>query len=235
MAQALGYRLLDDAGNELLPGGAALARLARIDPSGAHPALHESEIQIACDVTNPLCGPQGASRVYGPQKGATPEGVEELDAALVHFGEIVERQLGIPILGLAGGGAAGGLGAGLAAFAHGRLRPGFEIVAEATGLARKIAKADLVITGEGAMDSQTAHGKLPAGVAHLARAHGVPVIALAGKLGQDYQTLYEHGIDAAFSICPGPIALSEAVSRAEELLANTAEAVGRVWLASRLR
>lgn len=229
MAQALGFSLRDDVGQELPPGGAALARLAHIDGSTRHPGLDTCEILVACDVNNPLCGPTGASRVFGPQKGATPQMVDELDAALSRFAEVVAKDLGVTVLELPGAGAAGGLGAGLVAFAGGRLGPGVEFVAEACGLFDKMAGADLVITGEGRFDGQTAGGKTPLGVARIAAKRGVPTIVLAGTLGEGYRRLYGMGIEAAFSICPGPIPLSEAIERVEELTADTAEAVARTW------
>lgn len=229
MASALGYALLDGAGRPLVAGGAALVDLCRVDASGRHPALDGCEILVACDVDNPLCGPQGASHVYGPQKGATPEQVERLDAALCHFGSIVEAQLGAPVRDVAGAGAAGGLGAGLMAFAGGRLRPGVELVAEACGLAERIKGADLVITGEGRLDAQSARGKTPVGVARIAKRYGIPVIAVAGSLGVGWRELYAQGIDAAFSITPGPMSLSEAIGQAQRGLRDTAEAIARIW------
>lgn len=229
MAQALGFSLLDDRGGELSPGGAALARLARIDGAQKHPGLDAAEILVACDVDNPLCGPRGASRVYGPQKGATESMVAELDAALHRFAEVVERQLGVSVMDLPGAGAAGGLGAGLVAFVGARLRPGVEIVAEACDLAGRMEGADLVITGEGRIDGQTAHGKTPAGVARIAKQHHLPVIAVAGALGEGYASLYEQGVDAVFSISPDPMTLSEALERVRELLSHTAEAIARAY------
>ncbi|HQE82865.1 MAG TPA: glycerate kinase [Candidatus Hydrogenedentes bacterium] len=233
MAQALGVSLRDARGRELPRGGAALARLATIDLSNRHPGLRECAIEVACDVDNPLCGPCGASRTYGPQKGATPEMVDELDAALRHFGEVIEAETGVSVLEAPGAGAAGGLGAGLLAFAGGVLRPGVELVAEACSLMARIAGAELVITGEGRIDSQTPFGKTPAGVAKVARERGIPVVAIAGSLGPGYETVYECGIDAVFSIASGPMSLAAAMERAPELLAATAEAVARVWHAGR--
>ena len=232
MAQALGFSLKDAAGKELPPGGAALARLASIDATNKHPALDRCEIRVACDVNNPLCGPTGASLVYGPQKGASEAIALELDAALRRFGEIVEKQLGGAVLELPGAGAAGGLGAGLVAFAKARLGLGVELVAEACDLEKHMAGADLVITGEGRLDGQTAHGNTPIGVARIAKRLGIPVIALAGTLGPGWESLYGLGIDAMFAICPGPIALNDSMARAEELLSDTAEAIARVWLAA---
>ena len=233
MAQALGFRMVgpisESDRKEFPTGAAALAVLTAIDSSRKHRALDEAEILVACDVQNPLCGPNGASRVYGPQKGATPEAVDELDAALLHFARVVEAQLGVPILDVPGGGAAGGLGAGLVAFAGARLTPGVELVAQACGLEDRVKIADLVLTGEGRIDGQTVNGKTPVGVARIAKRHGVPVVALAGSLGEGYKGVYDCGMDAVFSICPGPLSLDEAVARAEELLADAAEAVVRMW------
>lgn len=229
MAQALGFALLDEHGDALPRGGAALARLARIGTSARHPGLDACEILVACDVTNPLCGPQGASFVYGPQKGASEEVVRELDSALRHYANVIEHQLNRSVADIPGAGAAGGLGAGLLAFARAALRPGVELVAEACGLDEKMAGADLVITGEGRLDGQTVHGKTPVGVARVAKRLGIPVVAVAGSLGAGYPGVYNEGIDAVFSICPSPISLAEAIARAEDLLTNTAENIARMW------
>jgi glycerate 2-kinase len=183
LAQALGVRLLDADASDLPDGGAALARLDRIDVSDADPRLAALAIQVACDVDNPLCGPVGASAVYGPQKGATPAIVAELDAALAHFADVVRRDLGRDIAAIPGAGAAGGLGGGLLAFTNAELRRGVRIVIDETRLADAVARADLVVTGEGRVDAQTRHGKTPFGVAEVARAAGVPVVAVAGCLG----------------------------------------------------
>lgn len=232
MARALGYRFLDADGHDLPEGGAALAQLDRIDASGKHPGLEACKFLVACDVTNPLCGPNGASRVFGPQKGASEAVAEALDAALARFGAVVERALGVAVCDVPGAGAAGGLGAGLLAFAGARLVPGVDLVADAAGLADAIENASLVITGEGRLDGQTAGGKTPLGVARLAARRGVPVVALAGSLGPGYEALYELGIDAMFSVCPGPMTLAEAVGRTPGLLADAAEALARLWLAA---
>jgi len=233
MAQALGFSLKDATGRELPPGGAALARLASIDASAKHPAIDETEILVACDVDNVLFGPAGASHVFGPQKGASEAMAEELDAALARWGRVAEEQLGAIVCDLPGAGAAGGLGAGLVAYLGGRLAPGVELVAKACGLAQRMAGADLVITGEGRLDAQTAGGKTPVGVARIAKQQGIPVVALAGALGDGYEALYEMGIDAMASVSPGPMALSEAMARAPQLLADAAEAVGRLWSCGR--
>jgi len=232
-AQALGVSLRDAAGRELPWGGAALARLATIDLSRRHPRLNQCVLEAACDVDNPLCGPTGASRVYGPQKGAGPKVVEELDAALRHFGDIIEAQLGVPVLDVPGAGAAGGLGAGLVAFAGGVLRPGVDIVADACKLTSRIAGAELVITGEGRIDAQTPHGKTPAGVAKAARQLGIPVVAIAGSLGPGYDAVHDCGIREVIPIQSGTMSLAEAMARAPELLAAAAERVARAWADTR--
>ena len=235
LGQALGYRLLDDEGSELEPGGGSLNRLARIDASGRRPELEGIEVAVACDVTNPLCGPRGASAVYGPQKGATPAMVEVLDANLAHFAAIVERDLGVSIREIPGSGAAGGLGGGLVAFAGGRLEPGINLVIEAVDLKGRLQGADLCLTGEGALDDQSAFGKTAVGVGRLARSLGCPTLALAGSIGPGAEATLDEGLDAYFSICPGPISLDEAMARAAELLEEaTAQAV-RAFLAGRTR
>ncbi|MFA6242968.1 MAG: glycerate kinase [Candidatus Hydrogenedentales bacterium] len=233
MAQALGYSLLDSDGNELGPGGAALASLARIDATRRHRGLDACELLVACDVTNPLYGPEGASFVYGPQKGATPEIARELDAALRHFAEIVAGQLGIRVDAMPGGGAAGGLGAGLVAFAGAHLQPGVEIVAAACNLAHRIEGADLVITGEGRLDGQSAKGKTPVGVARIAKRLGVPCIAIAGALGPGFEAAYTEGVTAAYSLCTGPMSSDYAMENVEMLLESVAESIARTWTAAR--
>lgn len=233
MAQALGYRLLDEEGRELGPGGGALARLARIDASERPPEPAGVSFSVACDVDNPLCGPRGASAIYGPQKGATPDVVAELDANLAHLAAIIERDLGIDIRDLAGAGAAGGLGAGLVAFAGGTLRRGVELVIDAVGLDARLDGADLCLTGEGALDASSAHGKTAVGVARLARSRGIPTLALAGTLGTGVEMVDGEGIDAYFSICPGPMSLEVAIGRADRLIERATTQVVRAFLAGR--
>ena len=182
-ASALGVRFLDSDGHDLPPGGAALAELASIDLTGLDPRLAWCQVEVACDVTNPLCGPNGASAVFGPQKGADPATVSALDAALARFANVVHEQTGRDVLEVPGAGAAGGLGAGLLAFADATLTSGVGLVARHAGLAERVVSADLVITGEGRVDSQTRNGKTPWGVAQAAHAAGVPVVAVAGLLG----------------------------------------------------
>ena len=188
LVQALGFRLLDAQGNDLPGGGAVLSKLSQIDASGAHPGLRSIRCIGATDVTNPLCGREGASTVYGPQKGADSEAVQELDAALAHFAEIILRDLGVDVAERPGAGAAGGLGAGLIAFLGAELVSGAKVVAGAADLEGRVRGANLVITGEGRLDSQTAYGKAPQFVAKAAERAGVPVICLAGYLGDGYES-----------------------------------------------
>ena len=228
VAQALGARLLDDDARDLPPGGAALARLARIDVSGLDPRLRQARLFAATDVFNPLCGPQGASAVYGPQKGATPEMVRELDAALARYAAVLERDLGVRVLDVAGAGAAGGMGAGLVAFLGAEILPGAKLVADAVGLEQRMAGADLVIAGEGRLDSQTGFGKAPWEVARLAREAGLPVIAIAGALREDCGPELLDAFDAVATILPPGVPPQEAMARGGELLVTVAEQVGRL-------
>ena len=229
LLQALGARLLDAQGQELEPGGAALAGLARIDLSQLDRRLSEVEILVAADVDNPLCGPRGASAIFGPQKGASPYDVDLLDAALGHFASCAAQALGKDWQHEAGVGAAGGLGFALKAFLGASFCPGIQLVARIAGLAEALVGADLLITGEGRLDSQTLHGKTPVGVAAIAKQAGVPVIALAGSLGEGYQALYQAGIDAAFSLAPGPISLQLAMASAAGELEARACDLARLW------
>jgi len=232
LGQALGFRLLDTHGRELEPGGGELDRLARIGTDQVA-VLGSATIAVACDVTNPLCGPQGASAVYGPQKGATPEMVERLDRNLGHFADIVARDLDVAVRDIPGSGAAGGLGGGLVAFAGGRLEGGVNLVIEAVNLRERLHAADLCLTGEGALDGQSAFGKTAVGVARLAHSLRCPTLAIAGSIGPGAEAVLEQGVDAYFSICPGPVHIDEAIERASELLENaTAQAV-RAFLAGR--
>lgn len=229
MAQALGASLLGAKGTPIAFGGAALADLEHIDITAIDPRLADCEILLACDVTNPLCGPEGASCVYGPQKGATKEMVAQLDAALAHYADVIKRDRGIDIIDVPGAGAAGGLGAGLIVFLKAKVLPGIDIVIQATGLARHLKEATLVFTGEGKIDSQTACGKTPVGVAKKAKEFGLPVIAIAGEIGDGYQAVYEQGIDTVFSIAPGPISFSQSTEMAEKLTADVAERAMRLF------
>ncbi len=234
MAQALGASLRDADGVELGFGGAELLRLHTVDISGLDPRLKECEIICAVDVKNPLCGENGASAVYGPQKGATGEMVERLDAALCRYADVLEAQWGIRVADLPGAGAAGGLGAGLFAFCGSVFQSGIEAVLDLVGFDEKRKGADLVITGEGRLDGQTVNGKVPIGVAKRAKAQGhVPVIALVGGIGAGAEAVYAHGIDGVFSIADGPISLMESCERSQELLERLAHALAMSFLAAR--
>ncbi|WP_433707651.1 glycerate kinase [Paenibacillus illinoisensis] len=228
MAEALGAKFLDAQGQPLARGGGDLNKLAHIDVSGLDPRLQEVELIVACDVTNPLCGEHGASRVFGPQKGATPEMVQLLDANLSHYAEVVKQQLGKDIRDVPGAGAAGGLGAGLLIFTQAVLRKGIEIVIEYTGLQGKLDDADVVFTGEGGIDFQTKFGKTPYGVAQAAKEAGKSVIAIAGYVGEGIDTLYTEGIDAVFGIVPGAADLGKLLREGPENVERTMENIARV-------
>lgn len=227
--QALGVKLLDAKEQTLAPGGLALTHLARIDLSELDPRLAQVRFDIAADVNNPLCGPHGASAIFGPQKGASAAQVEQLDRALGHFADQCAQVLKSDVRDEPGSGAAGGLGFAAKAFLGAQFKAGVEVVAELVGLSEAVKGADLVITGEGRFDAQTLRGKTPFGVARIARQHGVPVIVIAGTLGEGYQALYEHGIDAAFALTSGPMTLEQACSEAPRLLAERASDIARVW------
>ncbi|MGC3984225.1 MAG: glycerate kinase, partial [Pseudorhodoferax sp.] len=231
MLQALGVRLLDADGRELARGGAALARLQRIDASGLDARIAQCRIDVACDVTNPLLGPRGASAVFGPQKGATPAMVAELDACLQRLAERLRHDLGQDVAEVPGTGAAGGMGAALLAVLGAQLRPGSEVVADALGLDAAVREADLVITGEGRTDGQTIHGKAPIGVARVAARHGVPVIGLSGALTPDSSAVHEHGIAAVFSAVRSVCTVEEAL---RDAAANVLATARNVAMALRL-
>ena len=222
MLQALGVRLLDADGRDLGPGGAELARLDRIDASGLDARVRETEFHIACDVDNPLVGPRGASAVFGPQKGATPDMVRQLDAALAHFADVIRRDLGQDVAQLPGAGAGGGIAAAMVVFLHGQLRPGIEIVTEAVGLDAAVRDADLVVTGEGRIDGQTVNGKTPMGVAKVARRHGKPVVAIGGSLARDADAVYTAGIEVVVAAVARPCSVAEALGAADENLRRAA-------------
>lgn len=230
MARALGYSFLDKDGNELPLGGGFLNQLERIDTSAVLPQLKDVSILVASDVTNPLCGERGASAVFGPQKGATPEMVTTLDNNLRHYGGIIKQQLGIEVVDVPGAGGAGGLGGGLLAFTNATMRRGIEIVIEYTGLEEQLKQADYCITGEGGIDFQTKFGKAPYGVAQAAKRVNkqMKVIALAGYVGQDVEALYEEGFDAIFGIVPGAAQLEALLAQGKENVARTSESVARL-------
>ena len=223
MAQALGANLLDDRGNTISFGGAALTSLQTVDISNMDSRIKDSKFLVACDVSNPLTGGEGASAVYGPQKGATPEMVKRLDDALSNFATVVKKDLKKDVSEMSGAGAAGGLGAGMMAFMGAELKAGVDIVLDTVNLRDKLSSVDLVITGEGGMDFQTIYNKAPIGVARIASEHNIPTIAIAGLLGSNFKIVHEHGIRAATSIVNGPITLEEASDRAFELISDSVE------------
>nr|WP_315249130.1 glycerate kinase [uncultured Duganella sp.] len=222
MLQALGGRLLDATGADLAPGGGALNMLDRIDLSGLDARIKDCVFEVACDVSNPLVGPQGASAIFGPQKGATPEMVARLDDNLRHYASVIARDLGRDVAAVPGAGAGGGIGAAMLVFLDGSLRPGSEIVADAVGLDAAVADADLVITGEGRVDGQTVNGKTPVGVARVAKRHGKPVIAIGGSLGANAAAVHQHGIDAVFGSVSRPCTVDEALAAAAVNVRNAA-------------
>ncbi|MGS0725581.1 glycerate kinase [Shewanella sp. 0m-11] len=232
MAQAIGAHLLDSAGKALSPGGAALAELVSIDLTDLHPLIKKCSFEVACDVNNPLCGDKGASAIFGPQKGATPAMVKQLDGTLSHYADIIAKSGFTDNRDYAGAGAAGGMGLGVIAFLGAELKPGIDIVMQTVNLAGLLEGADLVITGEGRLDSQTLHGKTPMGVASVAKAQGIAVIAIAGCVSDDANMLLEHGIDALFSITPRALPLAEVLSSAKHNLYSTATNVAALYALS---
>ena len=218
MAQALGIRFLDGNGCDLLFGGGSLSQLDTFDISGLHPAVNESCITAAADVYNPICGENGASLVYGPQKGATPDMARELDKNLRHMSEKIRHDLDIDICGIPRMGAGGGLAASLMAFVGGKIESGIDLVARLVGLENKLTGADLVFTAEGKIDNSTIYGKLPIGIARLASAKGIPVIALTGSLGEGYEGVYGHGINEVVPISDRPMSLDVSLEESYNLL-----------------
>lgn len=223
MAQAVGVRLLDARGRDLPPGGAALLDLAAIDMSGLDPSVAGATFVVATDVDNPLVGPQGASAVYGPQKGASPEDVALLDSALGHLAAVIHRDLGRDVRDEPGAGAAGGLGAGLIAFLGARLRPGVDVVMEAVGLRQRMEKADVVVTGEGMFDEQSLHGKAPAGVLRAAAEYGLPAVVLCGQKRTDPPGVPVFALADRFD---QEAALEQAEMRLSDLAAEVAASYG---------
>lgn len=233
MLAALGARFTNADGDPIQLTGGGLHELTHIDLQDFDPRLQHCDILVACDVNNPLCGDKGASAVFGPQKGATPEDVQLLDGVLRQFGLLTEKVTGKMVLESAGAGAAGGMGAALLAYTQARLRPGIEIVLETVQLAHQVSDADLVITGEGRIDSQTVHGKTPMGVAKVAKRFDVPVLALCGCTGDNYQAVYQCGIDAVFAAVPRAMSLDDALKESDFNLADLAENVARLWVLSK--
>jgi glycerate kinase len=228
MAQALGVKLRDERGQDLAPGGAALARLAQLGVCCLDTRIRDVRLEVACDVTNPLCGPRGASAVYGPQKGASPVVVAELDAALDHWAKMLRSELGKDVADTPGAGAAGGLGAGLLAFCGATLRSGIDLVLEAVDFDRHLAGADLIITGEGRIDASTLEGKTICGVLRRAHAAGVPVVAVGGSVALSPRQLADAGLLGALALPNRPMTLAEAVAEVETLLVDAAETIIRL-------
>lgn len=233
MLAALGARFTNADGEPIQLTGGGLRELTHIDLQDFDPRLQHCDILVACDVNNPLCGDKGASAVFGLQKGATPEDIQLLDGALRQFGLLTAKVTGKMVLDSAGAGAAGGMGAALLAYTQARLRPGIEIVLETVQLAHQVSDADLVITGEGRIDSQTVHGKTPMGVAKVAKRFDVPVLALCGCTGDNYQAVYQCGIDAVFAAVPRAMSLEDALKESDFNLADLAENVARLWVLSK--
>ncbi|MGP5310885.1 glycerate kinase [Vreelandella alkaliphila] len=231
MLQALGAKLLDKHGNSLPPGGAALQQLATLDLSTLDPRLNSLEVEAAVDVDNPLLGSRGASAVFGPQKGASPDDVATLDRAIGHFAELSAQVRGRDEKELAGAGAAGGMGFAARCFLNATLTPGIEIMMQQAKLPSLLPDIDIVITGEGRLDGQSLSGKTPIGVARTAKRHGKPVIVLAGSLGEGWQACLEEGVTAAFALADGPMTLEDALPRTAELLADRCESIAKLWLA----
>ena len=228
MLQALGISFRNAQNEEIQFGGEVLGDITSISMTHLDPRLMDVEFEVACDVNNPLCGEKGASAVFGPQKGATPEMVQQLDNALAHFANIVKTQLGIDICEKPGAGAAGGMGGGILLLPKVELKAGVQIIIEATGLANLVRDADLVITGEGRMDAQSIAGKTPVGVAHIAKQYGKPVVAIVGCLREDYNVVYQHGIDAVFPIIRQLGQLEDILQQGRENLISSAENVARL-------
>lgn len=222
MVQALGVKLLNKQGQSLGLGGDKLADLDVIDITTLDPRIQQCQIDVACDVTNPLTGSEGASAVFGPQKGATPDMIAQLDEGLSHYAGVIKRYLDIDVDQVEGAGAAGGLGAGLLAFCGATLSPGIDIVTDALGLDALVRDATFVITGEGRIDSQTIHGKVPIGVARVAKRYNKPVIGIAGSLTDDVDVVYEHGLDAVFSVIYSICTLEQALDNAADNVFRTA-------------
>lgn len=237
MAQALGVKLFRGDGSEIAEPmtGGLLGEVARVDLSGLHAALREARIEVACDVESPLLGPRGCAAVFGPQKGATPAMIAALEANAERAIGVIERAVGREVRDRPGAGAAGGLGAGLMAFLGAELRPGIELVLAASGLAEKVRGADLVLTGEGRVDYQTAFGKTISGVARAARGSGVPVVVIAGSIGEGAEAIYSFGVTSIFTLVPGPMSLGEAmqIENGKRMLADAAERVLRLFIAAR--
>lgn len=228
MLSALGVRFTDEQHNVLEASGATLQKIKHINVDAVDPRLANCEILVACDVDNPLCGELGATQIFGPQKGASKSDVELLDAGLLHYSECIKQQLNVSVATIPGAGAAGGMGAALLAFTNASLKPGIELVLSAVGFSQHMTGTDLVITGEGRIDNQTIHGKTPVGVAKIAKQFSIPVIGVAGCLGNNHQAVYDHGIDAVFAAIPGAMTLEQAFKGAAKNVTNIAENIAKM-------
>ncbi|AZV57685.1 glycerate kinase [Clostridium sp. AWRP] len=226
--QALGGKFINRDGKEIRFGGGELGKIEKIDLTNFDVRLKDVKLEVACDVTNPLCGKEGASNVFGPQKGATPEMIKVLDNNLKHYAKIIKEQINVDVLNIPGAGAAGGLGAGLMVFLKGELKNGIDIVIEYSKLEEKIKQADVVFTGEGSIDFQTQYGKTPIGVAMIAKKYNKPVVALAGSVENGIDVLYEKGIDSIFSIVRGVTTLDCALKKGSENIEKTVENIVRL-------
>jgi glycerate 2-kinase len=222
---ALGVKFYDRIGQMLVNVGGDLSQIDRVDISGIDTRLSTTELLVACDVSNPMTGPEGASIIYSPQKGATREMAALLDRHLQHFAALIKKQFGNDIDNISGSGAAGGLGGGLLPFTKAKLVPGFEIIRQIKELDKQLQWADIIITGEGRIDSMTRFGKSPAGIAMLAQSYHKTVIGIAGSLGEDYEELYHYGFSAIYSIADRPITLEESIRKAPELIQNTVQKI----------
>ena len=227
MMKALGGQFLDQSSAPLAPDVRALSQLARIDLQHLNPRLGKTEIVVACDVDNPLCGENGAARIYGPQKGATEEDIAVLDQALARYGDVLSNNTGRNIAVEPGAGAAGGMGAALIGLIDAVVKPGVELVIEIVELAKRIVDADLVITGEGRIDSQTIHGKTPVGVAKIAKSHNLPVICIAGSVEDDADIIHQLGIDEIYSVIEGDYDLTEVLIEAGHKLTQAAQKIAK--------
>ncbi len=233
MAQALGVRLLDEDGEEIGRGGIELAKLSSVDFAGRDPRLDKVRMDVACNWYNVLCGPRGVARVFGPQKGASPEAVERLAAALENYAAVVECELGVDAREMPGGGASGGLGTGLHALLGATLHPRYEIVSRYLEIESLMEGVNLVFTAEGGIDFQTPRGKIPAEIAERAKRFGLPVVAIVGTVGKGAQINHDHGIDAFVSILREPSTLEEAIEKASKLVTDCAEDVMRIVMVGR--
>lgn len=226
--RALGIRFLDAEGNELAGTGEDLEKVEDIDVSGLHPAVKEAEITVMCDVTNPMTGMDGATYTFGKQKGGTPEILDRLEAGMVNYAGVIQKKLGKDVDHMEGAGAAGGLGAALCVFLHANLRSGIETVLDLMDFDSLLDGVDLVVTGEGRIDWQSAFGKVPSGIGMRCKKAGVPAVAIVGGMGDGAERIYDFGIESILPTINGAMDIGEALERAEELYANAADRMFRM-------